>query len=455
MEPDVSGEADPTDRGRAPAGGGDVIVRPIAQRLSESTGQQFVIDNRPGAGSIIAAQLALAAPPDGYTLLLATASRFSIAPFLARKRPYDPAQDFTPVTLLATAPTDGYRPSVAAGEDGEGARSRLARAKPRQLLYASNGTGSFSHLTTEMFSRAAGMTMMHVPYKGGTPAVIDTVSGNVQLRDHRAADSDRAGQSRAAARARGDRSTRSSALPELPTVAESGLPGFESVQWYALFAPEEYAGRDRGEAPRRVRKAAENPAVKAPLAQEGAELAVTGPQALARVSSRRRGEVAEGHTRNEHRSGIRRRVRWNVSGLGGRVLARPQRPRRRDGAASPKRSRKANSAAPTAGRRSTGTSCCTSETSPGTQTPPTDADGPPVVEQLTFGEETPDRADLPPARQSRRERPGRRDAMVVSQVDRSGRAEPAVLAGAQRAAAVSDRQATGSATASSRATSCS
>src|SRR5687768_9640359 len=132
--------------GGPPAGGADVITRPIAQKLSELLGQQFIVENRPGAGMVIAGQAAAVAPPDGYTLLLATASNFSIAPFLMKKRPYDPLQDFTPVTLIAKAPLlMTVHPSLPARTVKE--LIALARAKPGQLLYGSNGTGSFSHLT--------------------------------------------------------------------------------------------------------------------------------------------------------------------------------------------------------------------------------------------------------------------------------------------------------------------
>jgi tripartite-type tricarboxylate transporter receptor subunit TctC len=149
------------------------------------------------------------------------------------------------------------------------------------LLYASNGKGSFSHLTTEMFARSAGITIVHVPYKGGTPAVIDTVSGNVQIVI--TAVPTLITQVRAA-RLRPLAVTsvkRSSAVPELPTVAESGLQGFESAQWYAVLAPKQTPAAITDKLYGEIRKAAESPAVRAPLAQEGAEMAVNGPQALA------------------------------------------------------------------------------------------------------------------------------------------------------------------------------
>lgn len=262
-----------------PAGGADVITRPIAQKLSESLGQQFLVENRPGAGMMIAAQAAASAPADGYTVLLATASNLSIAPFLMKKRPYDPLQDFTPVTLIAKAPLlITVHPSLPAGSVGE--LIALARGKPGQLLYGSNGHASFSHLTTEMFSRAAGISLTHVPYKGGTPAVLDTVTGQVQMvvtAVPTLLPQVRAARLRALAVTS---ATRSSALPQLPTVAESGVRGFESVQWYAFFLPRNAAPAIAAKLHLETEKAAGTSAVKALLANEGAELALLGPEPL-------------------------------------------------------------------------------------------------------------------------------------------------------------------------------
>jgi tripartite-type tricarboxylate transporter receptor subunit TctC len=263
-----------------PAGGADVIARPVAQRMSESLGQPLVVDNRPGAGGVVASVAVAASAPDGYTLLLATASGFSIAPFLLKKRPYDPVQDFAAVTMLATAPMMvTVHPALPVKSVKE--LIALARARPKELLYASNGIGSFSHLTTEVFSRAAGITMTHVPHKGGTPAVIDTVSGNVQLLITALPTliaQVKAGRLRALAVTS---SSRSPALPELPTVAESALRGFESVQWYGIFAPRDTPAAITSRLHAAFRTAGESPAVKSPLAAQGAVLLMTEPQAMA------------------------------------------------------------------------------------------------------------------------------------------------------------------------------
>jgi len=247
----------------APAGGGaDVIARPVAQKLAESMGQQVIVDNRAGASGLIAGEMTQAAPPDGY------------------KPPYDPTRDFTPVSMVATAPLMAtVHPPLPVKSIRE--LIALAKAKPGQLLYASNGQGSFSHLTTEMFSRAAGIEMTHVPYKGGTPAVIDTVSGQVQLvitAVPTLMGQVKSGRLRAIAVTS---AKRSAALPDLPTIAESGVPGFESVQWYGVFGPKNLPPAIVDRVYAELGKAVESPSVKAPLAQEGAELSVTGPQPLA------------------------------------------------------------------------------------------------------------------------------------------------------------------------------
>ena len=262
------------------AGGADVIMRPFAQRLSEQMGQQVIIDNRPGAGGFIAGQVVMASPADGYTLLVTTAGGFSIAPFVVKKQPYDPERDFIPITMIATAPMMmAVHPTlpVRSVKDLVG----LAKAKQNQLFYASNGQSSFSHLTTEYFSRTTGTQMTHVPYKGGTPAVIDTVSGHVQLIITALPTLIAQVKSSRLRAIAVTSAKRSSAAPDLPTVAESGYAGFESVQWYGTFAPKGTPSVITERLYNEFRKAGESPALKVPLAQEGADLVVNGPQALA------------------------------------------------------------------------------------------------------------------------------------------------------------------------------
>jgi len=263
-----------------PAGGGnDIIARPIAQKLSESMGQQVIVDDRAGAGTLLAGQATAGAAPDGYTVLMATISTLCISPHLVRKKPYDPVRDFTPITLVARAGLMvAVNPALPAKTIGE--LIVLARSRPGQLAYASNGAGSLSHLTTELFSRAAGITMVHVPYKGGSQAAMDTVGGYTQLvitAIPTLIAQVRAARLRALA-VTGSR--RSPAMPDLPTVAESGLPGFESSQWYAAFAPKNTPTAIVERLYRELQKAADIAAVRAALSNEGADLTVTGPQRL-------------------------------------------------------------------------------------------------------------------------------------------------------------------------------
>jgi len=263
-----------------PAGGGnDVITRPIAQKLSESLGQQVIVDNRPGAGTLLAGQSTAGSAPDGYTVMMGTISTLCISPHLVRKKPYDPVLDFTPITLVARAGLMvAVNPALPAKTIGE--LVGLARSRPGQLTYASNGAGSLSHLTTELFSRAAGITMVHVPYKGGSLAAMDTIGGYTQLvitAIPTLISHVKASRLRAIA-VTGSR--RSPAMPDLPTVAESGLPGFESTQWYAAFAPKNTPAAIVERLYRELQKAADIAAVRAALSNEGAELTVTGPQRL-------------------------------------------------------------------------------------------------------------------------------------------------------------------------------
>jgi tripartite-type tricarboxylate transporter receptor subunit TctC len=266
--------------GGLPGTAPDVIARVIAPSVSESLGQSVIIDNRGGGAGILGAQITAVAPADGYTLLLIGGGGVSIVPFLAKKRPYDPIQDFTPVTLVTIAPlVMACHPSLPVKSVPE--LIGLAKARPKDLFFASPGVGSIHHLTIEMFNRAAGVTTVHVPYKGGPPAVIDTISGRVQLvittvipvLPHVKA---------SRLRALAVTSTRRTGVfPEVPTVSESGLHGFESLQWFAMFAPRNTPGAVTQRLFNEVRKAAESPSAASALAQEGQELAVNGPQALA------------------------------------------------------------------------------------------------------------------------------------------------------------------------------
>ncbi len=221
--------------GFPPGSGADITARVIGQKLGEALGQQFLVDNRMGAGSNIAAELAAKAPPDGYTVFLGTVANTINATLYARL-PFDFARDFAPVVLATSAPNIlVVHPSVPARSVAE--LIKLAKARPGQLNYASSGTGTAPHLSSEMFKSMAGINLVHIPYKGSPQAVTDLLGGQVALMFSPASTvlpQVKSGRLRALAVTT---SARMLSLPELPTVAESGLPGFETVTWFGFLVP--------------------------------------------------------------------------------------------------------------------------------------------------------------------------------------------------------------------------
>jgi tripartite-type tricarboxylate transporter receptor subunit TctC len=220
-----------------PAGGTtDVLARAAAQKLTETLGQPTVVDNRPGAGGNIGAELVAKSPPDGYTLLMGTVGTHAINPGLYPKLPYDHVHDFAPVILVAGVPNVlVINPALPVNTVQE--LIAYARANPGKLNFASSGNGTSIHLSAELFKTMAGVQMTHVPYKGSAPALQDLVGGQVQLMFDNLPSSlalIKAGKLKALAVTS---SGRAAALPDVPTVAESGLPGFEASSWFGLLAP--------------------------------------------------------------------------------------------------------------------------------------------------------------------------------------------------------------------------
>jgi tripartite-type tricarboxylate transporter receptor subunit TctC len=264
-----------------PAGGAaDIVARQVIQGLSTGFGTHCVVDNRAGAGGAIGAETVARAVADGYTLLFASSSALSINPHIG-KVSYDALRDFAPIALI------GYAPNVLVVHPSVPARSvkelvAVARSKPGALNFGSNGAGTLSHLTGELFMQRAGIRMVHVPYKGASPAVVDTMAGNVSVlfaAYPSVSAQERAGRLRALAVTS---AKRVEIAPNLPTVADSALPGFESAQWWGLYGP---AGL---QAPIVTRLNAETNKVlgsaelKKRLAADGAEPARAGtPQQLA------------------------------------------------------------------------------------------------------------------------------------------------------------------------------
>lgn len=217
-------------------GGADILARTVAEKLSKSWGTQVIVDNRSGAAGIIGTQAAAQAVPDGYTLLMGAISTHAINRGLYRNLPYDPVKDFVPVTLVASAPLlVVVHPSLPVKSVQE--LIALAKTKPGKLAFSSAGSGNSTHLAGEMFKSMANVDMMHVPYKGATPAEVDLMGGQVSVMFSSilsAMPHSRAGKMKALAVTS---ARRSSVMPELPTVAESGLPAYDVNPWYGLFAP--------------------------------------------------------------------------------------------------------------------------------------------------------------------------------------------------------------------------
>ncbi len=217
-------------------GGGDIIIREVAQRLTARLGQTVIVDNRAGAGGSLGTEIVARAPADGYTLLMANVAPMAINVSVYKKLNYDPAKDFAPVTLLASFPNIlVLHPSVPARTLPQ--LIALARSKPGQLTYASAGAGSTTHLAAEFFRSRAQVDVIHVPYKGGGAALIDLVAGQVTLYFSSlpaALPMVRTGRLRALGVTG---LTRSVAAPDVPTIAESGFAGFEAVTWIGAVAP--------------------------------------------------------------------------------------------------------------------------------------------------------------------------------------------------------------------------
>jgi tripartite-type tricarboxylate transporter receptor subunit TctC len=220
--------------GFAPGGGTDTTARAISQKLTASLGQQVIVDNRPGVSGNIAAEITANAPPDGYTVLLSTIGALAINPSLLKKMPFDPIKDLAPVTRAADSTNFlVVHPSVPA----KSVKDLIALAKAKPLNCGSSGVGGAGHLALELFNLQAGTKIVHVPYKGGGPAIIDLLAGNINLIFATGASSInhvKAGKIRAL----GVTTAKRSALaPELPTIAEAGLPGFEANNWNGVVVP--------------------------------------------------------------------------------------------------------------------------------------------------------------------------------------------------------------------------
>ncbi len=222
--------------GFSAGGGTDVVARILAQKMSESLGQTVVVENRSGASGLIAGEAVAKSAPDGYTLMMGTQTTFAVAPTLYRKVSLDPARDFAGISMAAVSPLVlVVNPSVPAHSVKD--VIAMARAKPGTVIFGSGGLGTTPHMTGELFQAVAGIKMAHVAYRGEAPAINDLLGGQIPLMFANLSaviGNVRAGQLRALAVTGAQRAA---AAPEIPTVVEAGLPGFEASTWFALVAP--------------------------------------------------------------------------------------------------------------------------------------------------------------------------------------------------------------------------
>jgi len=265
-----------------PGGGTDVVGRLLAQKLGQALGQQVIVDNRAGAGGRIGTDLVAKSLPDGYTLLLATSSVMGTGPALYQKLPFDMPKDFAPISLVAyTAYVLVAHPSVPAKSVKD--LVMLAKSKPGRLTYASSGAGGAAHLSGELFSAMAGVKMIHVAYKGSSPGMFSVVSGETDLMFSNALPAlpqVKNGRLRALG---ATTPQRSALLPDVPTIAESGLRGFEVQQNYGVLAP---AGTPREIVLRlnqEVGKAMRTEDAKSRLLADGSEAKASTPEELERM----------------------------------------------------------------------------------------------------------------------------------------------------------------------------
>ena len=263
-----------------PGAGVDIVTRAVVGRFAEALGQQVIVDNRAGAGGIVGAELAAKAPPDGYSLFMATAGILTVIPHMQAKLPYSVERDFAPVSLVASVPSVlVVHPSMPVKSVKD--LVALAKAKPGAINYASTGNGTLPHLAAEFFKQQARIDMMHVAYKGSAPATTDLLGGNVQVffgNMLSVIEQVRAGRLRALAVTS---LQRQNVAKEIPTMVESGFPGFEAGTWFGLMAPaatpREVIARLHGDIARAVR----HPDVEKQLAAQGATTIGNTPEQFA------------------------------------------------------------------------------------------------------------------------------------------------------------------------------
>jgi tripartite-type tricarboxylate transporter receptor subunit TctC len=265
---------------QAPSSGPDLAARALGQKLTESWGQQVIVDNRAGANGIIGGEMVAKAKPDGYTLLLGVPSAMTVNQFVYKKMPYDPVRDLAPVTQIATN-TFGVVVTPSLPVNSIKQLVALAKARPDQLSYASAGIGNLTHLAGELFSQAAGVKMLHVPYKGTTPAQVDVMSGQTTLMfvsmrgiaEHVAAKKARL------LATMGEK--RDPAFPDSPTLRELGYPGVVVIGWNGLLAPAGTPSEILHKLSREIGRHLNAPEFRERMASLGADPSPSTPEAFA------------------------------------------------------------------------------------------------------------------------------------------------------------------------------
>lgn len=263
----------------APAGGSnDIFARAVAQHLNRAWGQPAIVDNRPGASQMLAAELMAKSAPDGHTLYV-TSSTYTTAAAMRTRLPFDPVNDVAGVTLLASGPmVVVVHPSlpIKATKD----LIALARAKPGQLNYTSSGVGGINHMAMEVLKSATKIDVVHVPHKGMSPAITDLMAGNVQILIVSLPSVSAQMQSGRLRAIAVTTAKRSAFVPELPTVAESGVPGYDVSLWWGMFAPAKTPKPVLDQLNREIHKAMASPEMKKLFADFGAEASPTTPDGL-------------------------------------------------------------------------------------------------------------------------------------------------------------------------------
>ena len=263
-----------------PGGPSDVIARIIGSQMGQQFGQSVVVDNRPGAGGNVAGELVAKAPADGYTLLMANNSILAANSFLYRSMPFDPLRDFAPIALV------GSQPNVLVVNPALPVRSlaeltALAKAKPGELNYASSGSGTAAHLAGELYRLRAEVDIVHVAYRGAAPALTDLVDGRVQMMFATSASAMTMIQGGALRALAVTTPARSASLPDLPTVAEAGLPGFDATTWHGLTAPAGTPQEVVGTLATALATTLRDPGVRERLTSLGVDILPSNPESFA------------------------------------------------------------------------------------------------------------------------------------------------------------------------------